>query len=509
MTNLDRGSGTVGGELDNDSSGAPGSARTRIGLALAPILFVAILLAPTGLNPEAHRLAAILAAVVVLWVTEALPMPVTAMLGAAAAVVMRVAPAKEVFAPFADPLMFLFIGAFILARAITLHGLDRRLAYSVLSHPLVAGSPRRILFAFGAITASISAWISNTATTAMMFTIGLAILAFLRDAEGETGIVLHPAYPTVLMLMTSFAASIGGLATPVGTPPNVIGIGFIRSELDVAFPFFQWMMIGVPIVVVVFAFLFFFLDGASSGGRVRIEGLGAMIGREKERRGGWTRGEVSTLVAFLATVVLWVMPGVVALTAGEQSAAYRSFVAMVPEGVAAIVGASLLFLLPGARGARAITWREAAQIDWGIVLLYGGGFALGVLSFRTGLAEAMGRSLLALMPSTGDTALLVGATVVAAALSEVTSNTAAANMVVPVVISVAQAAGADPLAPALGATMGASMGFMLPVSTPCNAIVYGSGKIPLIKMIRYGVVLDIAGVIVIIAFLKLLLPLVR
>jgi sodium-dependent dicarboxylate transporter 2/3/5 len=143
------------------------------------------------------------------------------------------------------------------------------------------------------------------------------------------------------------------------------------------------------------------------------------------------------------------------------------------------------------------------------VLLYGGGFALGVLSFQTGLAEAMGRSLLAWMPSSGDTALLVGSTVIAAALSEVTSNTAAANMVVPVVISVSVAAGADPLAPALGATMGASMGFMLPVSTPCNAIVYGSGKIPLAKMMRYGIVLDIAGVIVIIAFLKLLLPFFR
>jgi len=509
MTTVDRGADEVGADSEGELHGTPGRARVTIGLALAPVLFVAILLSPTELKPDAHRLAAILAAVVVLWVTEALPMPVTAMLGAAVAVVMRVAPAKEVFAPFADPLMFLFIGAFILARAITLHGLDRRLAYTVLSHPLVAGSPRRILFAFGAVTASISAWISNTATTAMMFTIGLAILAFLRDAERETGIALHPAYPTVLMLMTAFAASIGGLATPVGTPPNVIGIGFIRSELNVAFPFFQWMMIGVPIVIVLFAFLFLFLDRASSRGRVRLEGLGAMIALEKQSRGGWTRGEISTLIAFTVTVMLWVMPGVVALMAGEASTAYRGLVTMVPEGVAAIVGASLLFLLPGSTGSRAITWREAAQIDWGIVLLYGGGFALGVLSFRTGLAEAMGRSLLALMPSTGETALLVGATVVAAALSEVTSNTAAANMVVPVVISVAQAAGADPLAPALGATMGASMGFMLPVSTPCNAIVYGSGKIPLIKMIRYGVVLDIAGVIVIIAFVKLLLPLVR
>jgi sodium-dependent dicarboxylate transporter 2/3/5 len=188
---------------------------------------------------------------------------------------------------------------------------------------------------------------------------------------------------------------------------------------------------------------------------------------------------------------------------------YRAFIATIPEGVAAVLGASLLFVLPGSSGARAITWREAAEIDWGIVLLYGGGFALGVLSFQTGLAEAMGRSLLAVMPSSGDTALLIGSTVIAAALSEVTSNTASANMIVPVVISVAQAAGADPLAPALGATMGASMGFMLPVSTPCNAIVYGSGRIPLTKMIRYGIVLDIVGVFVIIVFLKLMLPLVR
>ena len=297
----------------------------------------------------------------------------------------------------------------------------------------------------------------------------------------------------------------------MGTPPNVIGIGFIRDQLGVQFPFFQWMMIGVPIVVVLFAFLFFYLDRASRTGRqrVRLEGLTVMLEREKARRGGWTRGEVSTLLAFGLTVVLWVTPGFVAVIAGENSRAYRTFISMVPEGVAAILGASLLFFLPGADGARAITWRQAAEIDWGIVLLYGGGFALGVLSFQTGLAEGMGRSLLGLMPSSGDTALLIGSTVIAAALSEVTSNTASANMIVPVVISVAQAAGADPLAPALGATMGASMGFMLPVSTPCNAIVYGSGKIPLTKMIRYGIVLDIAGVIVIIAFLKVLLPLVR
>ena len=152
-------------DFDTELHSAPGRTRLIAGLTLAPIVFVAILLMPApSLTPAAHRLGAILAAVVVLWVTEALPMPVTAMLGAAAAVVLRVAPAKEVFAPFADPLMFLFIGAFILARAIMLHGLDRRLAYGVLSHPWVAASPRRILFAFGAVTASISAWISPVTT---------------------------------------------------------------------------------------------------------------------------------------------------------------------------------------------------------------------------------------------------------------------------------------------------------------------------------------------------------
>jgi sodium-dependent dicarboxylate transporter 2/3/5 len=312
-----------------------------------------------------------------------------------------------------------------------------------------------------------------------------------------------------LMLMTSFAASVGGLATPVGTPPNVIGIGFIRSELNVAFPFFQWMMIGVPIVIVLFAFLFFYLNKVSSSGRVRFAGLGEMLAREKEKTGGWSRGEISALVAFSVTVALWVLPGFVAVIAGENSTTYRNLISIIPEGVAAVIGASLLFFLPGGDGARAITWREAAEIDWGIVLLYGGGFSLGVLSFQTGLAEAMGRSLLAWMPSSGDTALLIGSTVIAAALSEVTSNTASANMIVPVVISVAQAAGADPLAPALGATMGASMGFMLPVSTPCNAIVYGSGRIPLAKMMRYGFLLDIAGVIVIIIAVKVLLPIVR
>jgi len=178
------------------------------------------------------------------------------------------------------------------------------------------------------------------------------------------------------------------------------------------------------------------------------------------------------------------------------------------EGVAAVLGALLLFLLPG-DGGRAITWDEAVRIDWGVVLLYGGGFALGVLSFQTGLAEAMGRGITGLLPLEGSFGLLVASVLAAVLLSETTSNTAAANMIVPVVISIAKAANLDPLEPALGATMAASLGFMLPVSTPCNAIVYGSGYIPLGRMIRWGLLLDLAGIVVIIALVRLLTPLIR
>src|SRR5687768_642519 len=486
------------------------SARGHLGSLLALFAFLSLLFAPLGgLSPEAHRLAAIMAAVVILWITEALPMPVTALIGSAACVVMRVAPARDVFAPFADPLMFLFIGSFMLAKAIMLHGLDRRVAYSVLSLRIVGASPTRILFAFGAVTALISAWISNTATTAMMYAIGMAILAFMSDTAKREGRTLDPRYATALMLMTAFAASVGGLATPIGTPPNVIGTGFIRQLTNEELPFFSWMIIGVPIVIVLMLFLFWHLGRTARRKGDEIHGGAEMLARESARRGGWTSGEISTVIAFGVTVALWVFPGIVALAYGDSSSQYRALQARIPEGVAALAGASLLFLLPGNQNGKAITWREAAKIDWGIVLLYGGGFAFGVLSFQTGLAETIGRGMIGFLPTSGGLGLLIASTVMAVILSETTSNTAAANMIVPVVISIARAAGVDPVEPALGATMGASLGFMLPVSTPCNAIVYGSGYVPLTRMMRYGVVLDIVGVIVIVIFIRLLLPLVR
>ena len=481
--------------------------RNRAGFFFGPLIFFTIYLAPLELTPQAQSLAAIIALVITLWICESLPMPISAVIGAALAVFLEVAPAKDIFAPFADPLMFLFVGSFMLARGIFLHNLDKRFAYGVLSLKFIGARPSRILFAFGAVTAFISGWISNTATTAMMFAIGMSIISFLIKQEKETGIKVSRSYATAMMLITSFAASIGGLATPIGTPPNVIGLGFIRKVLGAEITFFEWMMIGAPIVVILFLFLYTYLNFLAPAGVKEIAGAAEMIAREKEKLGKWTRAQKSTIIAFSVAIGLWVLSGLIALFAGETSALYKTVSSRVPEAVGAIVGASLLFLLPGnKKGEKAITWEEAVKIDWGVIPLYGGGFALGVLALNTGLAESVGRGLTSLLPLSGEFGLLVAGTLVAVVLSETSSNTASANMVVPVVIAIAQAQGADPLIPALGATFGASLGFMLPVSTPCNAIVYGSGYIPLMKMVKYGILLDIFGAIVIITALTLMRP---
>lgn len=478
--------------------------RQRSGLVAAPLVAGVVWSLAADLPPPAHHLAAILAGVVVLWITEAIPMAVTAFLGVALAVVFGVAPAPVAFAAFGDPLIFVFIGTFMLARAILFHGLDRRFAYAILGLAVVGDRPGRLLVAYAGVSCVVSMWISNTATTAMMFPIGLALLAALE----RHGMGVSPAYGAALLLSNAFAASIGGLATPVGTPPNLIGLGFIRRELDVALPFFSWMALGVPIVAVLFAWAAASL--APSAGRCPVEPgtTVRLIASERAALGPWTRGQRNTVCAFGTTVFLWVLPGVLALLLGEQHAVTRAVATTLPESVVALLGAALLFVLPTnlARHEFTLPWEEAVKIDWWIVFLYGGGIALGTLAFQSGLAGAMGRGLTELFGVQTPFGLLCVATALATLLSETTSNTASANMIVPTVIAFARSAGIDPLLPAIGATMGASLGFMLPVSTPCNAIVYGSGRIPLRVMLRRGLALDVVGIATIVAVVWLLGP---
>jgi solute carrier family 13 (sodium-dependent dicarboxylate transporter), member 2/3/5 len=496
--------------------------RRTAGFVLAPAVFVALLLAPLGLAAPAHRLAAIVAAIVVLWVCESLPLAITAILGPILAVVLQVAPARQVFASFADPVVFVFIGGFMLAEAMFVHRLDRRIAFAALASRFVGSSAARALVVYGAVTTFISAWISNVATTAMMYPIGLAMAAHVvgtgdRDdaspsADGAAPVRSRAAarFALGMMLITSFGASVGGLATPVGTPPNLIGIGLIERVGGRKVTFLEWTALGLPAAVILFgvvAAMFVWTCGRglqlSTGGR-------AVVAAELKRLGPLTRGERNVLIAFAVTVFLWVAPGLFAIVGQSESAFARGLQASVPESVAAMLGATLLFLLPvhWAKRQFTLTWDQAAHIEWGIVLLYGGGLALGDLAFTTGLAKALGEGLTSWTPAPTTFALTVLFTGVAIVLSETTSNTASANMIVPVAIAVSKASGIDPLAPALAATLGASMGFMMPISTPPNAIVYGSGHVPLTAMMRYGVVLDVAGFVVIVALVTWLVPVV-
>jgi sodium-dependent dicarboxylate transporter 2/3/5 len=298
------------------------------------------------------------------------------------------------------------------------------------------------------------------------------------------------------------------LATPVGTPPNLIGIGMLERILGIRITFFQWMLLASPATVVLLGVVI--SSFSVIGGRgVRVgEGGAEIIRAELRRLGGIKRGERNTLAAFGVTVVLWVLPGILAVAGLDQSAFGKVYSSAVPESVAAMLGAILLFVLPiDWRDRRfTLTWEQAVRIDWGTILLFGGGMAMGEMAFTTGLAKAMGTGLASWLPSHSSFALTVLFTAFAIVLSETTSNTASATMIVPIAIAVAQSAGIRPIEPALGATLGASMGFMMPVSTPPNAIVYSSGYVPLTAMMRYGVGLDVAGFVVIVITVVLLGP---
>ena len=477
--------------------------RRTAGLVLGPLTFIAMLAAPLPLTTSPHRMAAILAMVVVLWITEAIPITVTALLGPVLAVVFGVAPARAALAPFADPIIFLFIGSFILAEAMFVHGLDRRIAFSALSWRLVGSSATRILIVYGAVGTTLSMWISNTATTAMLFPIGLSIVAHLQRTSGGTR-----RFALAMMLITSFGPSVGGMATPVGTPPNLIGIGMLERITAARITFFQWMAIGLPAVLLVYAFLAALFWFTCARGVEVGAGSTELVRAELEKLGRMSRGQRNVLVAFGITVLLWIAPGILAVAGLDEAPFARQYAESVPEGVAAMLGAFLLFLLPLEWKTRRFTlsWEQAVKIDWGIVFLYGGGLAMGTLAFTTGLAEAMGKGITAWLPSHSTATLTMLFTAAAIVLSETTSNTASANMVVPIAIAVAQASGVRAIEPALGATLGASMGFMMPISTAPNAIVYSSGYIPITAMMRYGLALDIVAFGIIVALVLLLGP---
>jgi sodium-dependent dicarboxylate transporter 2/3/5 len=426
-------------------------------------------------------------------------------------VLIGVGNADDILAPFGSSTVFVFIGAFIIAQAMLRHGVARRFAFRMLAMRGVGKSTTRTIITFGLVTCLLSAFVSNTATVAMLLPTAVAILGSLatliREQTGREGFdPLKLRVGVALMLMLAYGASVGGLLTPVGSPPNLIGRGLIEEATGEQISFLEWFLSALPICIAMFVVLCAVLLLLNRPELKRLEGVEDYIASQRAKLGPMSRKEKNTLIAFGTAVVLWIAPGIVGIIAGDESKAYEEATTHLDEGIVAILAASLLFLLPTnwPRREFTMTWSEAKEIDWGTIILFGSGIIFGSLLADTGLAETIGTSTADAFGVNSEVSITIFAIVLAILISETTSNTASASIVVPIIIPVAAAANVDPFVPALAATFAASFGFMLPVSTPQNAIVYGSGVVPITQMVRNGSVFDVLGALLILAGIPLM-----
>jgi len=492
--------------------GAELQSRHRWGLAVGAVLFAFLMLLPLNLPAPQHRLLALLTLTFTYWVTEALPLPVTALLAMLMCAVLGILPAKQAFAPLGNPVIFLFLGAFLLAEAVRTHQLDRRWVEWLLSRKWVAKTPFRALVGFGVSAWALSGWMSNTATTATLYP-----LAWQTFQELKAKLARPESFGLALMLVCAYASSIGGITTPVGTPPNLIGLGFLMEQAGVHIGFVQWILAVAPISGLMLIFL---TAMARFKTRESLAGGGSELVLTTQRLGTpLTKGERNTLIAFGTAVGLWVLSGLAALLSeqkgliaavgGGASAAKQvlTFLKELPEAVPALIGAVMLFVLPADEGRPTLTWKEAQRIDWGTILLFAGGLALGDAIFQTGLAKRISELITKLPFADTQLGLTVWGTTIAVFLTELVSNTAAANILVPIVLATAKGSQISPVIPVIGTVIGCSLAFMLPISTPPNAIVYASGLVPIRQMMLWGLVLDFVSLLVVISVLYLAAPL--
>jgi len=515
--------------------------RARVGAVGAPLVLIGLLLTPMpGLSPEAHRLTAIAGMTVVLWISEAIPLAVAALLAPALAVLFDVAPASQAFAPFAHPLIFLFLGGFMLAEGLAVQGFDRRAALWLLSRDVLRGSPSRAMVAVAVTAFVFSMWINNTATTAMMIPIALGLCTTIRrlcpDDPEVQGRQRH--YEEGMLITLAYAGSIGGICTPIGTAPNMIAIGQLEAIAGVRIDFLQWMSFALPIGVFALTGMLVLAQRRWPPAIERVEGLTASVRRDLGALGPVSAGERRAVAVFVLAIIGWLTPALLRLSLGQNAPMTSWSQRALPEGVVALVAASLLFVIPsGDSAARKrepqregkqgtivaeadtgkathwtplLTWTRATTIDWGTLFLLGGGLALGGLTVDTGLAHAIGAQVGAqLGPGAAPLVLITVVTALVIYLTELVSNTATINMMLPVVIPLAMEMGVDPVPVSIAVTLAASFAFMLPVSTPPNAIVYGTGLVRLPTMLRFGARLDVLGLIMLIAAGAWLLPALR
>jgi sodium-dependent dicarboxylate transporter 2/3/5 len=453
--------------------------RRQVGLLLTPVLFVVTWFAPLGLEPRAQHLAAVFAAVIVAWVTEVVPISVTALLIGPMMVLVGVTDSRSAFAPYADPLIFLFIGGFFIARAMMRHGLDRRIARTIMQLRIVRGSPVRMRMAFMLTAVVLSMWISNTATSAILIPILLGTLP--EDDETNAGSVLAIAY----------AASVGGMGTLIGSPPNFITVRFLEEQTGQQIDFLQWMGIGAPAALVLVVIIGFILQWLAPPPPA--ETSVTLVETP------WTRGEKVTAFCFGLAVAGWTVPGIMRAVGAPNAEAVA---AALPIGGVAILAAAPLFLvLDDDRKTPVLPWHDAVQIDWGLILLFGGGLSLGAQMFETGLAGEISQWFLGVTGIDSLWGLTAALIVFTVFFTEACSNTASSNMIVPLAIAAAVELGVSPIPPALGVGLAASCAFMLPIATGPNAVAYGTGLIELPHMMRIGFVLNIVAVLSLLAVL--------
>ncbi|MCA9580849.1 MAG: SLC13/DASS family transporter [Myxococcales bacterium] len=467
--------------------------RQRIGAVLAPLAFVGLWFAPLELSTEAHRLSAIFVAVIILWITEVLPIAATALLIAPLLVVCGVTDASTAFSPYADPLLFLFVGGFMIAQSMTRHGLDRRIALGIVSLKVIGDSPTRVRMAFMVTAALLSMWVSNTATAAILVPIMLGLLGATEKDRGATDRTI-----TGSLLCIAYTCSIGGLGTPVGSPPNLIAMRFLK-DAGHSFAFFDWVKVAFPITVVMIVVSFFVYA-------IFFPPIDIPKDTKASRpapKGPLSKGEWVTLLAFSVAVVGWMLPGIFKLIGTDSLTKIGS---LMPGGAVAILAASILFMFRDDRD-RVLPWHEATQIDWGIIMLFGGGISLGHQLSETGLAGILATQVVEATGVSNLWALTALVTFFTIFFTEVCSNTATSNMVSPLVIAVAAELGVSPIPPVLAVGLAASCAFMLPIATGPNAVVYGSGRVTVPAMMQAGFALNLLCGLIIIVMLRLLCPL--
>lgn len=502
-------------EHKEEPTKAIGAIRRAASLAagiVAALLVYLLLPDDPGLSDAARATAAIGLLMAIWWLTEALPLPVTALVPIILFPLAGVMAIDDATAPYASDIIFLFMGGFMLALAMQRSGLHRRIALHIVL--LVGVRPTRLVGGFMLATAFLSMWISNTATTVMMLPIGLSIVLLIDQGPAIAGDEqsldhIHPdtrTFATGLMLGIAYAASIGSLATPIGTPPNLFLLGFLENTYGITIGFGQWMLLGLPLATVFLPIAWLILTrvvyppafSEIAGGRELVE-------REMESLGPVSRNERLVLTIFVGTALAWILREPV--TSWDWLVDHVPWVERLTDTGIAVIAALLLFAIPYdfKSGETSLDWDTAVTLPWGVLLLFGGGLSLANAVQSSGLDRWTGEQLniLADLPNV---LLMLGATILVLSITELTSNTATAATFLPILGGLAVANDIDPLLLVVPAALAATCGFMLPVGTPPNAIVFGAGYVTIPQMVRAGVILNLIGVVLITLAMFLLAP---